>query len=231
MQREVIEKQLQYEFTDSTWLTQAFTHPSASQSRAGHLAYERLEYLGDAVLELVISAELFTAYPEADEGQLTDMRAAIVSRQHLSGVADSMGWGEQIIMSPQLEKNGGRRTRSILANTFESAIGAVMMDGGYAEARRVACLLMRESLTGLSSQGSRNPKGELQEVLQSIAPVSPTYMVEQLPGMPPAFAAKALWFGVEIGAGTGSSKRLAETAAAADALQSRGYLSITPPEK
>lgn len=86
MQREALEQSLGYVFTDESWLKQAFTHPSSDQKRSTNLAYERLEFLGDAVLELVVSRELFSRFPKADEGLLTKMRAAIVSRQDRKSV-------------------------------------------------------------------------------------------------------------------------------------------------
>lgn len=226
MQRERIESQLGYTFTTVEWLQQALTHPSAGQHRAAQLAYERLEYLGDAVLELVVSTELFRMFTEADEGLLTKMRAAIVSRKHLAGLADALGWGAQLTMSSPLEKSGGRRTLSILANTFETVIGAVMMDAGYEEARRVSLLLLRDSLENAAGLLASNPKGELQEILQALSPEGPVYSVHQQPGMPPSFVATALWQGREIGHGSGSSKHKAEIAAAADALRCRIYLTL-----
>ena len=228
MQREIIESRLDYVFTDAEWLTRALTHPSAGQSRSAQLAYERLEYLGDAVLELVVSTELFRMFPEADEGRLTKMRAAIVSRKHLAELAEALDWGAHLTLSPQLERNGGRRTLSILANTFESIIGAVMMDSCYETARRVSLRLLESSLSSAESLLSTNPKGELQEILQAHSPAGPTYSVQQLPGMPPSFSATVHWLGAEIGAGTGTSKHKAEIAAAAAALRSCAYLPLIP---
>ena len=113
MDRESVEKSMGYTFTDEVWLKQALTHPSVDQKRSTNLNYERLEYLGDAVLELVVSRELFTLYPKADEGVLTKMRSAIVSRAHLAKLCEELGWGNCMDMSPQLEKSGGRTALSI----------------------------------------------------------------------------------------------------------------------
>ena len=217
MQRELIESRLNYSFTNAEWLSQALTHPSCDM--AANLAYERLEFLGDAVLELVVSKELFHLYPAADEGVLTKMRAGIVSRRHLAQLAAALGWGEQLTMSSQLERSGGRSTHSIRATTFESIIGAVMMDADYAEARRVSLHLLADSLKDAHKLLRDNPKGELQERLQALGPVGPTYSVQQEPGMPPSFTATAFWGEREIGHGRASSKHKAEIAAAADALQ------------
>lgn len=223
MQRDVLEKSLRYVFTDESWLKQAFTHPSSDQKRSTNLAYERLEFLGDAVLELVVSRELFSRFPKADEGLLTKMRAAIVSRQHLAGICEKLGWGEHLIMSPQLEKSGGRKTLSILANTFESVIGAVMMDSNYNAARKVSLALLSESLDGAQNLIEVNSKGCLLETLQAINCQGPEYEVEPVSPNQPAgpFSARVRWNGMELGCGQGSSKRRAQIAAAADAMEKR----------
>ncbi len=221
MQKESIEATLGYTFTDESWLRQALTHPSADQKKSTNLAYERLEYLGDAVLELVVSRELFSRFPKADEGRLTQLRAAIVSRQHLAGLCRKLGWGQQLIMSPQLEKTGGRETLSILANTFESVIGAVMMDSNYNAARKVSLHLLADSLERVETvTSSVNTKGKLLELLQALNGQAPTYTVESISGEDNGpFRARAWWNGMQIGVAEGRSKHKAEMAAAADALE------------
>ncbi len=221
MHKELIEASLGYTFTDDSWLSQALTHPSSDQKKSTNLAYERLEYLGDAVLELVVSRELFTRFPRADEGKLTQMRAAIVSRQHLATLCQQLGWGQQLTMSPQLEKSGGRETLSILANTFESVIGAVMMDSNYNAARKVSLRLLGDSLEQVESVTTKvNSKGKLLELLQALNGQGPTYTVESLSGEENGpFRAKTWWNSIELGCGEGRSKRKAEIAAAANALE------------
>ncbi len=221
MQKELIEATLGYTFADESWLRQALTHPSSDQKKSTNLAYERLEYLGDAVLELVVSRELFTRYPKADEGKLTQLRSAIVSRQHLAELCRKLGWGQQLVMSPQLEKSGGRETLSILANTFESVIGAVMMDSNYNAARKVSLRLLADSLERVESVTSGvNTKGKLLELLQAIDGQAPTYTVESISGEDNGpFRATAWWNGMEMGAAEGRSKHKAEVAAAANALE------------
>lgn len=223
MDRAVVEKSLDYVFTDEVWLKQALTHPSSDQKRSTNLNYERLEFLGDAVLELVVSRELFTRYPKADEGELTKMRSAIVSRAHLSGLAARLGWGEQLTLSPQLEANGGRKAVSILANTFESVIGAVMMDSNYNAARKVTLMLMQESLDKAHRLISVNYKGELLEKLQAINNEGPKYEIELVDEKKQAgpFRARVFWCGLEIGCAEGQSKHKAEVAAAAKALEQK----------
>ena len=225
MDREVVEKSLDYVFTDEVWLKQALTHPSSDQKRSTNLNYERLEYLGDAVLELVVSRELFTRYPKADEGNLTKMRSAIVSRAHLAELCGKLGWGEQLIMSPQLEKTGGRKALSILANTFESVIGAVMMDSNYNAARKVTLALLSASLDKAHTLISINYKGELLEVLQAIDGQGPRYEVTLVDEEKPAgpFLARVFWNEMELGCAVGQSKHKAEVAAAAEALEMRRF--------
>lgn len=225
MDKEAVEKSLDYVFTDEVWLKQALTHPSSDQKRSTNLNYERLEYLGDAVLELVVSRELFSRYPKADEGLLTKMRSAIVSRAHLAELCARLGWGEQLIMSPQLEKTGGRKAVSVLANTFESVIGAVMMDSNYNAARKVSLHLLEASLDVAQSLISINYKGELLEVLQSINGQGPKYAVDLVDESKPAgpFRARVLWNELELGVAEGQSKHKAEMAAAAQALELKRY--------
>ena len=230
MQKETIEASLGYTFTDESWLQQALTHPSADQKKSTNLAYERLEYLGDAVLELVVSRELFTRFPKASEGQLTQLRSGIVSRQHLAGLCRALGWGQQLTMSPQLEKSGGRETQSILANTFESVIGAVMMDSNYNAARKVALHLLADSLDKVENYSAVNSKGKLLELLQAIDGQAPTYTVESLSGEENGpFVAHAWWNGTGIGSAEGRSKHKAEMAAAARALELQLWKSAPGP--
>ena len=221
MDRTAVKESLNYVFTDEAWLNQALTHPSVDQKRSTNLNYERLEFLGDAVLELVVSRELFARYPKADEGLLTKMRSAIVSRAHLAGLAGQLGWGEQLALSPQLEKTGGRKAVSILANTFESVIGAVMMDSNYNAARKVSLHLLEESLNMAQKLIGVNDKGELLEALQAINGQGPRYDVELVDESKPAgpFLARVMWNDIELGCAEGQSKHKAEMAAAAQALE------------
>lgn len=225
MDREAVEKSLDYVFTDETWLKQALTHPSVDQKRSTNLNYERLEYLGDAVLELVVSRELFTRYPKADEGVLTKMRSAIVSRANLASLCEALGWGECMDLSPQLEKSGGRKALSILANTFESVIGAVMMDSNYNAARKVSLKLLDSSLDNAHNLITINHKGELLEKLQAINGLGPKYAVELVDESKPAgpFRARVMWNDMELGCAEGQSKHKAEMAAAAKALELKRF--------
>lgn len=226
MDRETVERSLGYRFADVAWLNQALTHPSADQKRSTNIAYERLEYLGDAVLELVVSCELFRLHPKADEGELTKWRAAVVSRRHLAERCRELGWGEQLLLSQQLEKCGGRTMQSVLANTFESVIGAVMMDSNYNAARKVALGLLGESIARARSLSAVNSKGALLETLQALGTEGPRYTTSPVSSESPAgpFRAQVSWRGLLLGEAEGSSKHAAEMEAAADALRRRLWM-------
>lgn len=222
--REAMEKSLGYVFNDVTWLEQALTHSSFDQKASTRLAYERLEYLGDAVLELVVSREMFTLYPKADEGLLTKMRSAVVSRQHLSEICAKLGWCKYLAMGVPFEKNGGRTQFSVMANTFESVIGAVMMDSHYNAARKVALSLLHESIAKAEGMIDVNTKGMLLETLQAINNEGPKYDVHPVSSdkadVGPFFA-RVLWNGMELGSAEGASKHKAQMAAAKAALAAR----------
>lgn len=223
MQTEIVEETLGYKFTDITWLKQALTHPSSDQKKSTNLNYERLEYLGDAVLELVVSRELFSLFPKVDEGELTKLRSGIVSRKHLAGLCKELGWCDHLVMSPQLVKMGGKESISTLANTFESVIGAVMMDSNYNAARKVSLHLLKNSLENAQAFKDVNYKGTLLEVLQAVDGTGPSYDVKPVDEAQPAgpFFARVLWHEQEIGSATGQSKHRAQVAAAKDALEKR----------
>lgn len=220
-----IEQILHYSFKDVTWLRRALTHPSCDQKRSTNIAYERLEYLGDAVLELVVSRELFTLFPKADEGRLTQFRSRVVSRAHLAEKSREFGFGEELALSEHEEKNGGRQKESILANTFESIIGAVMMDGDYAVARRTALRLLNESILQLAeSPRDTNSKGELQIALQAINGEGPVYETRPVaPDVEFPFVSAVFWQGNKLAEGKGPTKRKAEADAAAHALATRPW--------
>ncbi len=213
-----VEQKLTYQFTNKALLEQALTHPSTGRTSTKPSDFERLEFLGDAVLELVVSMELFSRHPRANEGELTKMRASIVSRHHLADIARALGLGEDVLMSARLEAAGGRSSVSVLGNTLESLVGAIMEDSGFSAAARVAHHLLRESLEKACPALITNPKGDLQELLQGRTGEAPVYHVTQTSSSPVRFSATALWQGREIGSGTGSSKHKAEIAAAAAAL-------------
>ena len=127
-----LKKTLQYEFSDDLLLRQALSHRSATV-----VNNERLEYLGDAVLQLVVSEHVFRQQPDADEGTLSRLRSSLVKDTTLAEVASSLGVGDQLILGSGEKKAGGHRRASILADTLEAIFAAVYLDAGFDAARRV----------------------------------------------------------------------------------------------
>lgn len=202
-------------------LEQALTHRSAGRNNN-----ERLEFLGDAILGFVITDYLYRAWPEAPEGILTRLRATLVKRETLAGLARSLELGSLIRLGPGERKSGGWRRDSILANTLESVLGAIYLDSGLEDCRRVILSLYSDILAGMNLDGMRkDPKTELQEWLQSRHLPLPNYRI-----LAEAGEAHRRVFTVTCElvepplsvSADGSSKRIAEQAAAAKMLKQIG---------
>jgi len=220
-----LEKLLEYKFRNPLLLAEALTHPSlAYESRRPHFDNQRLEFLGDAVLQLVLTEELFRMFPEFPEGKLTKLRARLVSRRSLAKFAADLDLGSFVMLGKGEEASGGRKRDSTLADAFEALIGAVYMDGGPVEAREVLLRITEEAIRELAeSPEERNPKGELQECLQAISAEAPQYKVvaESGPDHRKVFKSEVRWRRMPLGTGRGKSKKEAEARAASDALRSR----------
>ncbi len=162
---------LDYEFSDPELLAEALTHRSA----AGH-SNERLEFLGDAVLDVVVSEAVFRAEPLADEGDLSRLRASIVRDKSLATVAGELGIGDQLVLGSGEKRSGGHQRESILADAVEALFGAVYLDAGFAAARAVVLRALGDRLRNLPEAGAlRDPKTRLQERLQAARLALPTY--------------------------------------------------------
>lgn len=169
---------LQYEFGSDAYLTQALTHRSASSTNN-----ERLEFLGDAVLDTVISEIVYRDQPEAAEGDLSRLRSALVKDASLAELSAQLGLGEHLILGPGEKKAGGHRRASILADALEAVFGAVYLDAGYEAAARVICTAYGERLQNLPDAADlRDPKTRLQEYLQSKKLGLPTYEITDTRG-------------------------------------------------
>jgi len=226
-----LEQRIKYKFRNSLLLAEALTHPSLGhETQRHHFDNQRLEFLGDAVLQLVFTEYLFDQFQNLGEGQLTKIRARIVSREGLKILADRIGIGKYLMMGRGEESSGGRERASTLSDAFEALIGAMYLDSDFVTVRRIILTEARELLEELEiDPPDTNPKGRLQELLQSISPVSPTYpIVDQSgPEHQKRFVAKIVWEGLELGLGEGRSKKEAETAAARDALHKELWRSVT----
>jgi len=219
-----LETALGYTFRDRSLLVLALTHPSlAHESGAGASQYhnQRLEFLGDAVLQIVVTAELFQKFPAYGEGPLTQARAQLVNRTSLAAQGRRLQLGDHLILSRGEETTGGRTRASTIADAFEAVIGALFIDAGYEATREIILRLFVEEFGELTELPSlTNPKGELQELLQTSSPEPPRY--EQISVSGPdhyrQFECAVYHLGSELGRGVGRSKKLAESAAALTAL-------------
>ena len=218
-----LEKKLNYTFRNSELLQEALNHSSyANEHRSAHLhSNERLEFLGDSVLGFVTAEFLFLRHPEAPEGDLTRIRAALVCEQSLYEVAQRLDLGQYLKLGRGEEAGGGRERTSILADAVEAVFAAVYLDGGIDAARELIhrCLLdvQRESVV---EERRRDYKTALQELVQRQADQVLTYRMagEQGPDHAKTFRAEVLLNGAVIGAGDGHSKKEAEQAADKAAL-------------
>ena len=212
-------------FQDPGLLQQALVHRSFLNEQAGESAqsYERLEFLGDAVIELTVSTELFRRFPLFTEGELTKQRAALVRTESLAGLARRVGIGEFLVLGKGEEATGGRERDSILAASFEALVAAVYLDQGYDHAKRFVLHLLEPQLEVLQSEGPspENPKSRLQEHVQGMGIPSPRYHLVSAegPDHAPSFTVEVLVDGQAIGTGRGGRRSDAEQSAAADALR------------
>lgn len=220
-----LEERLGYAFRDPQLLSEALTHPSlACEVRGARGDNQRLEFLGDAVLELVLTEHLYLSLPAAPEGALTKLRSRLVSRTALGGYASGLGLGESLQLGRGEEASGGRERLSALADAFEAVMGAIYLDGGLAAAREVITRVCADEIAAVRDEpDTGNPKGELQEILQGMGAEGPDYRIvaEGGPDHEKRFAAVADWRGRELGRGIGPSKKVAETEAARSALRER----------
>lgn len=211
-----IETRLGYKFQDWHWLERALTHRSV-HATGNKTDYERLEFLGDAVLDLAVAHLLLDRHPDAREGDLSKMRAALVNTTSLAELARFLDLGPFIRLSRGELASGGSERPSILADVLEAVIGAVYREGGYQVA--LSCI---ECLFGnkLVDVIPRDPKTELQEALHAAGSSAPIYRLECVEGPEhaPAFISVVEVDGQIVGRGRGSTKKASQQAAAAEAL-------------
>lgn len=208
-----LEKTLHYSFIDNAYFSQALTHRSASG-----MNNERLEFLGDAVLDTVISEVVYRQLPGGSEGELSRLRSALVKGSSLADLAADLGLGEFLILGPGEKKTGGHRRASILANALEALFGAVYLDSGYASAVNVICSAFGERLENLPDPADlRDPKTRLQEHLQARKMCLPVYVVTATTGKAHrqtfAVSCEVSDLGLQT-SGEGTSRRDAEQCAA-----------------
>ncbi|MHB8747454.1 MAG: ribonuclease III [Gammaproteobacteria bacterium] len=214
----VLCRHLGYQFAQAALLDDALTHRSA-----GSKNNERLEFLGDAILNFTIAAELYRRFELAAEGELSRLRASLVNAEALARLARELSLGECLTLGSGEMKSGGFRRESILADALEAVFGAVYLDGGFEACRNLILRLYHSTLESLPAVADlKDPKTQLQEFLQSRKLPLPTYQVVDVSGEPhnQTFVVECQAAGVaEMVRGRGSSRRKAEQDAAGQALR------------
>ena len=215
-----IEQRLGYQFRDAGNLVAALTHASAVDAASPRLG-ERLEFLGDAVLGLVLSDLLVARYPEHDEGRLSRFRATLVSTISFAAKARELQLDRDILLGRGEEKTGGREKPSILAAVYEAVIAAIFLDSGYEQVRRIVSSHFADAVAQVVQLTTTDAKTELQEICQEMYRLTPVYRVvaERGPDHAREFVVDVVIGNWVLARGEGSSKRSAEQDAARRALQ------------
>jgi len=220
------EKLISVKFKNKDLLDQAFVHKSYVNESCEHKEHnERLEFLGDAVLELVVTEFLFSHYNKP-EGELTNFRSALVRGANLAEIAKKLNLGQYLHLGKGEEKSGGRQKGYILANAVEALIGAIFLDQGYKKCHEFITKFIVSYLGEILEKGlDVDPKSRLQEISQSKFNVTPCYKLisESGPDHSKVFVMGVFVGEEKFGEGTGSSKQQAEQNAAAAAMKKKGY--------
>ncbi len=224
---EPLEKEIGITFDDHKILETVFIHKSyINEAKEKGLQHnERLEFLGDAVLELVVTEFLYKHYPN-DEGELTNWRSALVKGAHLAHVGKELNLGEYLVLSHGEEKSGGRNKNYILANTFEALIGAIYLEHGYDIAHKFIDKFVLIYLEEILEKGLHiDPKSQFQELAQEREDITPHYKLaeEKGPDHDKIFVMTVYLGEQKIAQGEGSSKQNAEQEAALNALKAKSW--------
>ncbi len=225
MKLDQLEQKLDLHFNDQSLLQTAFIHRSYLNEKADFElpSNERLEFLGDAVLQLVVSEHLFKEFPNEPEGELTNYRASIVNAKTLSLVSGELGLGEYLLLSKGEEASGGRNRPYLLANTFEALLGVIYLDLGLEAARKFVHAQIIPQLSNIIEQELyKDFKSKLQELAQEKLSLTPIYKVvsEHGPDHAKHFTVGVYLGDKEVGRGSGNSKQVAEQESAKAALES-----------
>ena len=214
---------LDFKFKNLSYLNQAFIHRSyLNEVKTSLSSNERLEFLGDAVLSLIITSHLYNLRPQDTEGELTNLRAYIVKTKSLSAAAKKLNLGEYLKLSKGEQASGGRENPQLLANTYEALVGAIFLDQGLEKANQVINLTLLPLFDKeLKSGPPKDAKSNLQEIVQEEFKQSPHYKILKTHGPDHAkkFSVAVYIGGKEYGRGEGNSKQIAEEQAARQALE------------
>lgn len=216
-----LEEHLGHRFRDPDLLDLAFAHRSWANEQGREESYERLEFLGDAVLGLVTAEWLYERYPELPEGDLSRRKAVLVSQPMLARHAESLGLGDLLRLGVGEERSGGRRKASLLADALEAVFGAVYVDAGMEPARRAIRRFLEEAAAERDRHLHVDAKTRLQELTQAHGWDLPEYLLVEAAGPDhrKLFTIECRVAGESVGRGEGTSKKLAEQRAAAAALK------------
>ena len=219
-----VEPQIGVELADEALLCEALTHSSYihEHPEAAQESNERLEFLGDSVLGFIVADDLYAQWPMLSEGEMTTLRAQLVSTQALASAAEGMGLGEHLRLGRGEEMSGGRTKPRNLAGALEAIIGAVWLDAGLEATRVFVTQALKARIETVSDGGGETDyKSRLQELTQARLQVQPRYeTIQQLSETgDPIFATKVIIGGRSMGRGTGASKREAQREAARQALE------------
>ena len=220
-----LEQKLGYKFNNINLLKNALTHSSyANEVRNGFSSNERLEFLGDSVLSIVVSDYIYKHYPNMPEGELTKLRASLVCEKSLCTFSRELELGSYLMLGKGEDKGGGRERDSILADAFEAVLAAIYLDGGMEPARRHVMNFVLRELKHTDDEVFKDYKTALQEIIQRNPEESITYILtdESGPDHDKSFTVEVRVNSNVIGKGTGKNKKRAEQMAAKEALMLMG---------
>lgn len=206
---------------DVSLFEHAFSHSSfVNEKRGNYVDYERIEFIGDGVLDLIVADLVYKNHPKMDQGLMSKLRSALVRRESLANYARKFGFGEAILLGHGEKNNGGSNLDKILEDVFESFIGAIYLDQGFDKAYKIVKSIFEYDVIHYSLEEVTDYKSRLQEYVQADTRDSVTYRVikEEGSSQDKLFTVEVLWDGNVWGRGSGSSKKKAEQNAAKDAL-------------
>ncbi len=222
---EFLEKKLNYKFNNRELLKNALTHSSyANEVRAAYGSNERLEFLGDSVLSLIVSEYIYNQFSEKPEGELTKLRASLVCEKSLCSFARELELGKYLLLGRGEDHNGGRERDSILADAFEAVLAAIYLDAGMEKAREHVMRFVLREINCSNDDGFKDYKTVLQEIIQRNPEETVTYILtgEEGPAHDKKFTVEVHLNSNVIGKGEGHSKKAAEQMAAKQALELMG---------
>ena len=215
----LVQEIIDYHFNDQDLILSAITHPSAIEGKPVKYSYERLEFLGDAVLGAIVVHQAYMSFPEMDEGGLTRIKVSLVSGSTLSDLSDSLGFKNVIVFGSSETGTGKRGMHSALENVYEAVVGALFLDGGMQAAQKFVLDTLIPKMDAHMADKPENPKSMLQEKMQAHG-VTPTYKLIKMEGPPHdrTFVTQVFAGEIALAKGKGKSKKEAEANAASASM-------------